>query len=162
MRPIVLLTGSLAAALNPAAAGAQTRTADNVLMSTNAQARADQERYGYNDAVIAGDLIFLSGIVAGQAPGETTLTPAYERVFRIIGGILERAGAGYGDVVDVTTFHTDVTAQIEAYSEVQRRFLGSPPPAWTAIDVDRLLPDGGITEIKIVARRSRGEAPSGQ
>ena len=106
--------------------------------------------------------IFLSGIVAGQAPNETSLTPAYERVFRIVGRILERAGAGYGDIVDVTSFHTDIIAQIDAYSEVQKRFLGSPPPAWTAIDVDRLLPDGGITEIKIVARRSRGAAPGGQ
>jgi hypothetical protein len=34
--------------------------------------------------------------------------------------------------------------------------LGSPPPAWTAIDVDRLLPDNGIAEIKIVARRTAG------
>jgi enamine deaminase RidA (YjgF/YER057c/UK114 family) len=154
MRLALLLTGSLAAALNPAAAGAQARTDQSVLMSTHEQARADQERFGYSDAVVAGDLIFLSGIVAGQAPGETSLTPAYERVFRIIGRILERAGAGYGDIVDVTTFHTDITAQIQAYSEVQKRFLGSPPPAWTAIDIDRLLPDGGITEVKIVARRS--------
>ena len=162
MRLALLLTGSLAAALNPAAAGAQARTEQTVLMSTNAEARADQEQYGYNDAVIAGDLIFLSGIVAGQAPGETSLTPAYERVFRIIGRILERAGASYADVVDVTTYHTDITAQIAAYSEVQKRFLGSPPPAWTAIDVDRLLPDGGITEVKIVARRAAGTAAVGR
>ena len=108
--------------------------------------------------MIAGDLIFLSGIVAGQAPGETSLAPAYERVFRIIGRILERAGASHADIVDVTSYHTDITAQIEAYSEVQRRFLGSPPPAWTAVDVDRLLPDRGITEIKIVARRPAASA----
>ena len=162
MRLALLLTGSLAAALNPAAAGAQARTSDTVLMSTHEAMRADQERYGFSDAVIAGDLIFLSGIVAGQAPGETSLTPAYERVFRIIGRILERAGAGYGDVVDVTTFHTDITAQIEAYAEVQKRVLGGPPPAWTAIDIDRLLPDGGITEIKVVARRGARAATGGE
>ncbi len=133
---------------------AQARTAETVLMSTHEQARADQERYGYADAVIAGDLIFLSGIVAGQAPGETELTPAFDRVFRHIGRILERAGAGYGDIVDVTSFHTDLPAQIDAMTEAQKRYLGSPPPAWTAVDIDRLLPDGGIVEIKIVARRS--------
>jgi hypothetical protein len=44
---------------------------------------------------------------------------------------------------------------------VQRRVLGSPPPAWTAVDVDRLLPDGGITEIKIVARRPATAAARG-
>lgn len=158
MRGPALLLVSLAAATSPAAAGAQARTSETVLMSTNERARAFQERYGYADAVVAGDLIFLSGIVAGQAPGEASLTPAYERVFRQIGGILERAGASLADVVDVTTYHTDVTAQIDAYAEVQRRMLGAPPPAWTAIDVDRLLPDGGITEVKIVARRPAAAA----
>ena len=43
-------------------------------------------------------------------------------------------------------------------SEVQRRFLIGPPPAWTAIQVVRLLPEGGVTEIKIVARRPAAAA----
>ena len=158
MRRAALL--ALLAALTPAAALGQARTEETVLMSTNPAYRAEQERYGFSDAVIAGDLIFLSGIVAGQAPGETSLEPAFERVFRQIGRILERAGAGYGDIVDVTSYHTDVTAQIEAMSQVQRRHLTGPPPAWTAIDVDRLLPDGGIAEIKIVARRRAATAAS--
>jgi enamine deaminase RidA (YjgF/YER057c/UK114 family) len=143
----------------PALAHAQARTAETVLMSENERARAFQEQLGYADAVIAGDLIFLSGIVAGQAPGETGLEPAFERVFRQIGRILERAGAGYSDIVEMTSYHTDVVGQVEAMSAVQRRHLGSPPPAWTAIQVARLLPDNGLAEIRIVARRSR---PIGQ
>ena len=144
---------SLALISLPAAGLGQTRTAETVLMSENERGRSSQERYGYSDAVIAGDLIFLSGIVVARQEGETDLVPAYERAFRQIGRILERAGAGYGDVVDMTSFHTDITAEIGALSEVSKRFWGSPPPAWTAIDVDRLLPERGITEIKIVARR---------
>ena len=144
---------ALVATVFPGPLLAQARTDSTVLMSTNEQARADQEQYGYADAVVAGDFIFLSGIVAGRAPGETDLIPAYDRVFRQIGAILKRAGADYGDIVDMTSFHTDVTAEIGALSEVQKRYLKSPPPAWTAIDVDRLLPDGGITEIKVVAHR---------
>jgi enamine deaminase RidA (YjgF/YER057c/UK114 family) len=154
--------GSMPAALAALAvagpAVAQTRGADTVLMSTNERMRADQERYGFSDAVIAGDLIFLSGIVTGMAPGETDLKPGYERAFKAIGRILERAGASYGDIVDVTSFHTDVVGQIEALSEVQKKYLGAPPPAWTAIDVDRLLPENGLTEIKIVARRPAAAA----
>jgi enamine deaminase RidA (YjgF/YER057c/UK114 family) len=34
---------------------------------------------------------------------------------------------------------------------VKHRYVHAPYPAWTAIDVDRLLPDKGLTEIKIVA-----------
>jgi hypothetical protein len=55
----------------------------------------------------------------------------------------------------MTSYHTDVVGQIDAMSAAQKRLLGSPPPAWTAVQVVRLLPDGGIAEIKVVARRSR-------
>jgi enamine deaminase RidA (YjgF/YER057c/UK114 family) len=140
------------------AAGAQTRTPASVLMSENERGRAGQEELGYADAVIAGDTIYLSGIVVGKAPGETSLTPAFERAFRHIGRILERAGAGFGDIVEMTSYHTDVVGQIDAMSQVQKRLLGSPPPAWTAIQVVRLLPDTGIAEIKITARRPRAAA----
>jgi enamine deaminase RidA (YjgF/YER057c/UK114 family) len=147
------LVGLAALALS-GRADAQARTEATVLISNNERARADQEQYGYADAVIAGDLIFLSGIVAGKAPSETDLTPAFERAFRNIGRILERAGVGYGDIVDITSFHTDITTEIEVMSDVSKRLLGSPPPAWTAVQVERLLPDQGIAEIKIVARRT--------
>ncbi len=140
------------------AAAAQTRTNETVLMSTNERARAGQEQLGYADAVIAGDMIYLSGIVVGKAPNETSLEPGFDRAFRHIGKILERAGAGFGDIVDMTSYHTDVVGQIEAMSAAQKRLLGSPPPAWTAIQVVRLLPEGGLAEIKIVARRSRPAA----
>lgn len=137
----------------PAAAQGQARTAETVLMSENEQGRAVQELYGFADAVIAGDTIYLSGIVAGQAPGETSLEPAFERAFAHILRILARAGAAPGDVVEMTSYHTDIVPQVEAMSQVQRRVLGSPPPAWTAIQVERLLPDNGFTEIRIIARR---------
>ena len=108
-------------------------------------------------AVIAGDMIYLSGIVAGQGPGETDLVPAYDRVFRQIGAALKRVGASLDDVVDMTTYHTDITAQIDTFAQVKKRHLTGLPPAWTAIDVDRLLPDAGLTEVKVVAHR-RGAA----
>lgn len=152
------LLAGIALLASPALAQAQARTTETVLMSENERGRADQERYGFSDAVIAGDTIYLSGIVAGRAPGETSLEPGFERVFRHIERILVRAGSSLADIVDVTSFHTDVVGQIEAMSAVQRRLLGSPPPAWTAVQVTRLLPDNGLAEIKIVARRSAAAA----
>jgi hypothetical protein len=35
---------------------------------------------------------------------------------------------------------------------VKNRYIKAPFPAWTAIQVARLIPTNGITEIKIVAR----------
>ena len=149
-----LFTLSVAAPAIPpvAAAEAPTRSAETVLMAESPRGREFQEKLGYSDAVLAGDLIFLSGIVAGTRPGEEGLEPAYERAYRQAAAILARAGASWNDVVDLTSFHTDVEAQIEPLAAVHKRHVKAPYPAWTAIGVSRLL-GGGITEIKITARR---------
>ena len=147
--PLCLLA---AAALSPVPAWAQSRQQSTVLMSEDEEERRGQEAWGYSDAIAAGDTIYLSGIVVGQRPGET-LEAAYERTYARIGAILRRAGASWDDVVDITSYHTDVVAQMPAIVAVHRRHVSPPFPAWTAIDVDRLIPDRGITEIKIVARR---------
>ena len=133
---------------------AQARQQATVLMSENEGARRFQEQWGYSDAVVAGDTIYLSGIVVGLAEGETDLAAAYERAYRQIGEILRRAGASLDDVVDITSYHTDIGAQMDAMVAVHRRYVAAPVPAWTAIDVERLIPERGITEIKIVAHRA--------
>ncbi|MGQ0659606.1 Rid family hydrolase [Sphingosinicella sp.] len=152
MRRLLLLAFLPAVVATPSAAGAQARQQSTVLMSEDEGERTFQERTGYADAVIAGDTIYMSGIVVGQRDGEA-LEAAYERAYRRIGAILNRAGASWDDVVDITSYHTDITTQFEAMTAVHRRHVRPPFPAWTAIDVDRLIPDRGITEIKIVARR---------
>ena len=159
MRRALALTLSAAAALCPlgAAVGAQTRAQNTVLMSDNPGLRAVQDKWGFSDAVIAGDTLYLSGVVAGTRPGEEGFEPAYERVYAQIAATLKRAGASWDDVVDITSFHTDVEAQIEALAAVHKRHAKAPYPAWTAIGVSKLL-GGGITEIKITARRPAAAA----
>lgn len=137
----------------PALAG--TRQNATVLMSDIKSLRDIQEDLGFNDAIVVDDTIYLSGIVAGLRQGETDLVPAYERVYEYIGKVLTKAGAGWDDVVDITSFHTDLTTQMPAMVAVQKRYIKAPFPAWTAIGVARLIPDRGLTEIKIVARKSK-------
>jgi enamine deaminase RidA (YjgF/YER057c/UK114 family) len=134
---------------------AASRDPANVILSEHPQMRKIEEDWGFADAVISGDTIYLSGVVAGLRPGETDPTAAYERAFTEIGKILERAGATWDDVVDITSFHTDLTSQMPAIVAVKKKYVRNPPPAWTAIEVSRLIPDRGITEIKIVAKRVR-------
>jgi enamine deaminase RidA (YjgF/YER057c/UK114 family) len=138
------------------AAGAQDETGARdratVLMSEHEGARAFQEQYGFADAVITEDgHVHLSGVVVGLAPGETDLEAAYARTYAHIGNILERAGASWADVIDIMSFHTDLTTQLDVMAAVQRRHIAAPFPAWTAIQVSRLVPDRGLTEIRIVA-----------
>jgi len=142
---------------SPADAGARQQA--QVLMSERPQSRQVQENWGFSDAVITGDTIYLSGIVADKGPNDKDLAPAYERVYRQVEGILKRAGASWDDVVDMSSFHTDVEGQIESMVAVHKRYVKAPYPAWTAIGVARIL-GNGITEIKITARRPTGAGGS--
>ena len=144
-----MIRSLLAALLLAAPAAAQHVS----LMSEDPENRAFQEKYGYADAVISGDTVTLSGVVVGLAPGEADMVPAYDRAFRHIGSILKRAGVTWADVAEITSYHTDVKAQIDAMAAAKARYIKAPFPAWTAISVSRLLPDTGITEIRIIARR---------
>ena len=107
----------------------------------------------YAPAVRAGDMLILSGVVAGLAPGETDadMEAAFARAFDAIGLILAEAGADFDDVVEVITYHTDLPAQIADFGAAKDRYIKEPYPAWTAIDIDRLYPDRGIVEIKVTA-----------
>ena len=141
--PILLFAG---------AAQAGSRQQATVLLSEDPGERKFQQDWGYADAVIVGDTVYLSGVVAGLRDGETDLKLAYERAFARIGKVLERSGASWDDVVDITSFHTDLTTQMPAIVAVKKKYMRDPPPAWTAIGVSRLIPNSGITEIKIVAK----------
>ena len=77
---------------------------------------------------------------------------------RGLADVLKRSGSSFDGVVEMTTFHTDLPAQIEAFKRVKRRYIRGPYPAWTAIDIDRLVPDRGLVEIKLVARRAPAAA----
>ncbi|MGQ3025448.1 RidA family protein [Sphingopyxis sp.] len=148
-----MMMAAMAAGL--VAAPAAARETDKVLMSEHPQGRAFQEAVGYADAVIAGDTIYLSGVVAGMAKGETDLAAGYDRAFKGIAATLARAGASWDDVVDITTFHTDLAAHIDGFAAVKNKYVKAPFPAWTAIGVSRLYEPTAVVEIKVVAVKPR-------
>ena len=143
----------IAAIVLVAATPSIARPADKVLMPTDPAALAQQNQYGYADAVIAGDTIYLSGVIAAPRAGETSLVPAYERAFATIAATLQRVGASWDDVVDMTTFHTDLAAQASDIAAVKNRYVKAPFPAWTAIGNAKLFEPTGVTEIKVTAHR---------
>lgn len=155
--PLLLAAAAFAAPSAAEPVGARQRAL--IVVPDEPAARKGEDDLGYSDAVVAGDTVYLSGIVAGLREGET-LDQAYARAFERIGGVLRKAGAGFDDIVEMTTFHTDVTAQIAAFAAAKKRYLRAPHPAWTAIGVTRLLPNTGITEIRIVAHLGGSAKPS--
>ena len=114
------------------------------------------DRFAHVARVDIGDgaLLILSGQVAVDeagvvvAPGD--MTAQAERVFEIIGGVLAAHGAGFGDVVHVRTFLTDL-AQLGDYAAVRRRIFTGTPPASTTVEVARLFLPGAVLEVEVTA-----------
>lgn len=149
------IAAAIAIIIATTAPAAAKRDPANVIMPANPERRAIHEEWGFAEAVVHGDTVYISGVVARLNPGETDQSAAFERAFQDIADILKRAGSGWDDVIEMTTYHTDLPVQIEAFNKVKARHVHAPYPAWTAIDVDRLAPDSGIVEIKVVAKRGK-------
>jgi reactive intermediate/imine deaminase len=107
----------------------------------------------YTDAVRAGDLLFVSGCV--PVDGDGNLVPGdvvaqTRQVFANVGAVLEAAGAGFGDVVKVTVFLTDVDDR-RAVNTVREEVFGGTRPASTLVEVSRLAVPGARIEVEAVA-----------
>ena len=76
-----------------AATAAHAAEPKQTIMPDNPEARAFQEAVGFSDAVVHGDTIYLSGVVAAPMAGETDLAPAYERALRLCRNALRGARA---------------------------------------------------------------------
>lgn len=153
--PILTVFAAAAAASATPHEPPYARHQDNVVVPVEPTDQRELEEWGYADAVIDGDRVWLSGVAASLRAGETMADQeaAYERAFRGLGDVLKRAGSSFDGIVEITTFHTDLPTQIEAFKKVKRHYIRGPFPAWMAIDIDRLVPDRGLVEIKLVARR---------
>lgn len=147
---------AVAQAAQPAAAPPPyARKPENVVMPQRPEVRRFFTEWGFAEAVIDGDRVWLSGVVAGLRKGETIADAdkAYDRAFKMLEDVLARSGSSFDGVVDITTFHTDLPAQFDGFRKIKDRYIREPFPAWTAIDIDRLVPDDGLVEIKVVAKK---------
>lgn len=129
-----------------------------IIYSDNPGVRESQDKIGWADSVTAGDTVYISGVIAGTRPTDKSLEDAYTRAFDTLTKILERAGVTWADVVEVRSFHTDPTAQIDAMAAVKRRYRAVPDPAWTAVGTSGLLSPSGITEIALIAHKPKAKA----
>ena len=111
------------------------------------------EQHGYSAAIRSGDLLFVSGQVGSRPDGtpEPDFAKQVQLAFDNLTAVLEAAGCGLQDIVDVTTFHTDPEQQFGDVMTVKARVFPEPPyPNWTAVGVTWLA--GFDFEVKVIAR----------
>jgi 2-iminobutanoate/2-iminopropanoate deaminase len=108
----------------------------------------------FTDAVRAGGLLFVSGIVAVDAEGNLVggddVVAQTRQVFENMRAVLAAAGCGFGDVVKVTIFLTDVDERPKI-NPMRQEMFGSARPASTLVEVPRLAVPGAKVEIEAVA-----------
>ena len=126
-------------------------TKRNAIFPANRHALYDA--HGYSPAIRTGALLFVSGQVGSREDGspEPDFRKQVELAFANLEAVLAAAGAGFDDIVDVITFHTDPENQFAAIMEVKSGvFPEAPYPTWTAVGVNWLA--GFDFEIKVTAR----------
>ena len=100
----------------------------------------------YSDAVQVGDLVFLSGVVSGDADPAQQFRNTFER----IGRILQEAGSSLDQIVDMTTYHVDMHEHIQDFIEVKSEYVPNLP-SWTAVGVTELYSPRAFVEVKVIA-----------
>ena len=112
----------------------------------------------YADAVVAGDALYVSGIVPVDAQGALVggddVVAQTRQVFAIMERVLAAAGAGPADVVKVTLYLLDIDDR-PLINPVRQEFFGSTRPASTLVEVSRLAVAGARVEIEAVAHLHR-------
>ena len=66
--------------------------------------------------------------------------------------MLAGAGADFGHVVEITSYHIDIATHFETFEAVHGAYVLRPYPAWTAIEVAGLRRPGALVEIRVIAR----------
>ncbi len=108
----------------------------------------------YTDAVQAGELLFVSGIVPVderlELVGGDDVVAQARKVFENMREVLAAAGCTFADVVKVTLFLTDVNDR-PLVNTVRQDVFGGTRPASTLVEVPALAIPGAKIEVEAVA-----------
>ncbi len=115
------------------------------------------ERLHFAPAVRSGDRLYCAGVIGVGTDGVPPADPEaqFTQAFELLNTVLTTAGASFADVVDMTTFHVGLQANLRTFAKVKDRYLKAPYPAWTAIGITELAVPGALVEIRVVARLGR-------
>ena len=111
------------------------------------------ENIRYAPAVRVGNTLYISGQIGRDENMKLVeeKEAQFVQTFENMKKVLAAAGATFDDIVDVTSFHTDMR-DLPLYMQVRDRYFTGNYPAWTAIGAASLCgAPGYFLEVKAVA-----------
>ncbi len=112
------------------------------------------DRFHFAAAIRSGGALYCSGTIGTGPDGKISEDPEtqFTQAFENLREVLEAAAASFDDVVEMTTYHVGLQANMRSFMQVKDRYVREPYPAWTAIGVSELAIPGGLVEIRVIAR----------
>lgn len=112
------------------------------------------EQFHFADATISDGHLFCSGVIGTAAGGRVpeSVQEEFRTAWQKVGQVLAEAGAGYGDIVEYTSYHVGLQAHLADFMKARDEVLFEPWPAWTAIGITELAVPGARVEIRITAK----------
>lgn len=116
------------------------------------------ERAGYVPAVKVGTTLFCAGQVGRTAELEVIGDPEQQFIsaWGNLRTVLAAGGCSFEDVVDMTTYHVNMSQHMAVFRDVKDRMFPRGCCAWTCIGVSELAHPGLLVEIKCVAVQGSG------
>lgn len=111
------------------------------------------DQWHFSHVVRSRGLLFLSGVTGTRPNGIVDADPRtqFTAVFGHLQQSLAAADAGLDALVEITTYHVNIRAHLNAFIEVKDEHLTRPYPAWSAIGVSDLITPGALVELRAIA-----------
>jgi 2-iminobutanoate/2-iminopropanoate deaminase len=107
----------------------------------------------YNQAIVHGDMVYISGQVALDPESEkmdnANLAEETHRVMKNLGAVLNAAGSSYNQLIKCSIFILDM-GEFETINEVYGSYFDGHFPARETVEVSK-LPAGARVEISAIA-----------
>ena len=106
------------------------------LFSQNTRYINQDEHAMSSEAVIAGNLIYIYGVVGSSENGEVPLSAEDQTtlIFEKIKQLLEKQKSSLNHIITLKSFHTDVE-EIEEFNFIKKKYITSNYPSCSAIGI---------------------------
>ena len=112
------------------------------------------DNFHFSEASKCNGFLLCSGVIGtgnnGKLPQD--IKEEFRNAWMGIGRLLAECEIGYDDIVEYTSYHVGLHANMGDFMSVRDEFLSEPWPAWTAIGITELAIPGAHVEIRVTAK----------